>query len=132
MNRICMMCGDHNPDDGLLCAGCRVTAKEWPEKAIAKLTQNNAARQNIIEQMAKRINDLESTIAAQHDLLEERAEALERAQGRISELEAQLTATLDNGERSVFVEHDDRPADYIQPESLPLGSHYEYVEGCKP
>ena len=79
MNRICMMCGDHNPDDGLLCAGCRVTAKEWPEKAIAKLTQNNAARQNIIEQMAKRINDLESTIAAQHDLLEERAEALERA-----------------------------------------------------
>lgn len=105
MNRICMMCGDHNPDDGLLCAGCRVTAKEWPEKAIAKLTQNNAARQNIIEQMAKRINELEAMVAKAVAIIDYDASE------RLVELDAIST---------------------IQPESQPLGSHYEYVEGCKP
>lgn len=91
--RICMQCGQANDSDGLLCLACRADAQIMPEIAIARLAQNNAARQVIIEQMAKRINELEAMI---------------------------------------FIEHDDRPADYIQPESLPLGSHYEYVEGCKP
>ena len=71
--------------------------------------------------LRERITELESTIAAQHDLLEERGEALERAQDRIAELEAMI-----------FIEHDDRPEDFIQPESRPFGSHYEYVEGCRP
>lgn len=71
--------------------------------------------------LRERIAEMESTIAAQHDLLEERGEALERAQERIAELEAMI-----------FIEHDDRPADHIQPESRSLGSHHEYVEGCKP
>lgn len=33
--------------------------------------------------------------------------------------------------RKIFIEHDDRPEDFIQPESRPFGSHYEYVEGCR-
>lgn len=61
--RICMQCGQANDSDGLLCLACRADAQIMPEIAVARLAQNNAARQVIIEQMAKRINELEAMVA---------------------------------------------------------------------
>ncbi len=118
---------------------------------IAELEAFDAASKKTIEKMALRIKDLtqdhisiakalddygieHSGFAKQAPRVEMLADrAREHARQRIEEIkkrksaEAQLVAI-----NTIFIEHDDRPAGYSQPESHLFGTHYEYVEGCKP
>lgn len=89
---------------------------------IAKLLSNVGIEHSGFKMQAPRVQMLIDRLRNSQQKVIAFARERNELRQRVKDLESQLA------EGCIFIEHDDRPADHIQPESRPLGSHYDYVD----